>query len=168
MPGPAIRRRSRAGATARPASDAGDVSTTLYTPEILGLATGLAGYPLAGDLPLTGDARSRACGSTLAIGLAVDRTGRIVRLGLKAQACAVGQAAAAIFARGAIGRDATDLRAAEAAIAGWLAGAREMPDWPGLDAIAAAVDYPGRHGAIRLAWQAALSALAENDEGEGQ
>jgi len=144
------------------------LSSQLYTAEILGLATRLSACPLTGDLPLRGEARSRACGSALAIGLALDADGRIARLGLRAAACAVGQAAAAIFAEGAVGRDARAIAEAETAIAAWLAGAREMPDWPGLDAIAAAVDYPGRHGAIRLAWQAAIAALDDRTEREGQ
>jgi NifU-like protein involved in Fe-S cluster formation len=36
-----------------------------------------------------------------------------------------------------------------------------MPDWPGIDLIAVARDYPARHGAIMLAWEAALSALEQ-------
>ncbi|MDE2403383.1 MAG: iron-sulfur cluster assembly scaffold protein [Sphingomonadales bacterium] len=136
------------------------MSTVLYTPEVLALATGLAAYPLVDDLPLRGEARSRSCGSVLAIGLERDAAGRIARLGLRAQACAIGQAAAAIFAAQAIGRDAAAIAGAEAAIGGWLDGAGAMPDWPGLGAIAAARDYPARHGAILLAWRAALSALS--------
>ena len=34
-----------------------------------------------------------------------------------------------------------------------------QPGWPGLDALAAARAYPARHGAILLAWRAALEAL---------
>jgi len=44
-------------------------------------------------------------------------------------------------------------------MAAWLGGAGQMPDWPGLAAIAAARDYPARHGAILLPWRAALDAL---------
>lgn len=132
----------------------------LYTPEVLGLATSLAGWPLDGDLPLTGSARSRSCGSVLDIGLALDGEGRIARIGLRAQACAIGQAAAAIFAGGARGRDAGDIARAGDAIAQWLSGARALPDWPGLAAIESAAAYPARHGAVLLAWQAASMALS--------
>ena len=86
----------------------------LYSPEVLSLATGLARWPLTPDLPLSGSARSPACGSTLTLGLDVDDAGRIERLGLRAQACAIGQAAAAIFAEHATGAD-------RAALAGTLA-----------------------------------------------
>lgn len=132
----------------------------LYTPEVLGLATGLAAFPMRDDLPLHGAARSALCGSSLEIGLELDGNGVIVRLGLKVHACAIGQAAAAIFAAAAIGRDRAVIAAGEAGIARWLGGdGVQLPDWPGLSAIATAQAYPARHGAILLAWRAALEAL---------
>ena len=73
----------------------------LYTAQVLGLATQLAAWPWDEALPLQGAGRSRSCGSSLELGLGLDDHGRIARLGLRAQACAIGQAAAAIFAEGA-------------------------------------------------------------------
>ena len=134
-------------------------AATLYTPEILALATGLAGYAWDEALPLKGEARSKSCGSTIALGLGLDDKGRIDRVALRSQACAIGQAAAAIFAKAAPGRDACAIAEADDAIAAWLAGQGELPDWPGLATIAPARDYPARHGAIRLAWQAARQLL---------
>jgi NifU-like protein involved in Fe-S cluster formation len=132
---------------------------------VLGLATSLVAYPMDEALALRGEARSVSCGSTLSLGLALDEAGAIAGVGLAAHACAIGQAAAAIFARAAIGQHPQTIAEAEAAIAGWLAAsargeAATLPDWPGLDAIAAAAAFPARHGAILLAWRAALSALA--------
>lgn len=135
----------------------------LYTPEVLALATALAEHPWDDALPLQGQARSKSCGSTITLGLALGDDGRIRRVGARAHACAIGQAAAAIFARGAPGRDARDIHAADAAIAVWLAGEGDLPDWPGFEAIAPALAYPGRHGAIRLAWQAARDMLPIGD-----
>lgn len=134
-------------------------ATVLYTPEVLGLATGLAAWPLDESLPLQAEARSKSCGSMLRLGLETDEQGRIARIGMRAQACAIGQAAAAIFATGAIGLSAAEIDQADRAIAFWLSGTAAMPDWPGLAAIAAAKDYPARHAAIRLAWQAAKDLL---------
>ena len=131
----------------------------LYTPELLALAVTLAESPLDDDLPLRGDAVSRTCGSTLTIGLQCDDAGRIERVGMKVSACAVGQAAAAIFAHGAQGASAQDLAAAEAAIASWLAGG-DRPAWPGIEKLSAARAHPGRHGAILLPWRAARAALS--------
>jgi NifU-like protein involved in Fe-S cluster formation len=134
-------------------------TATLYTPDVLALATGLAAFPWEPALPLQGEARSKSCGSTLMLGLGLDDAGRIDRVGLRSQACAIGQAAASLFAQAAIGRDASDIRAADEAIAAWLAGEGDLPDWPGFDTIAAARDYPARHGALRLAWTAARQLL---------
>lgn len=134
----------------------------LYTPELLGLAVSLADYPPDPALPHHGSARSRSCGSTLEAGLALDSNGRVERLGLRVRACAVGQAAAALFAQGVPGRDAGEIEAAHAAIAAWLAEGGEIPGWPGIAALTEARAFPGRHGAIMLPWTAALDALSSS------
>jgi NifU-like protein involved in Fe-S cluster formation len=126
---------------------------------VLGLATSLAAYPWNESLPLKGWAKSRTCGSTISLGLSTDEAGRIEQVALKSQACAIGQAAASIFAKAAPGRTGKEIHEAEAAVSAWLAGERDIPDWPGLEAIAAARDYPARHGAIMLAWRAARDIL---------
>ena len=131
----------------------------LYTSEVLALATSLSAYPWDDALPLKGETRSKSCGSTVALALAVDADGRIERLALKTSACAIGQAAAAIFAAAATGRDATDIADAERSIAAWLSDGAPLPPWPGLEAIAAARDYPARHAAVLLAWQGANACL---------
>jgi NifU-like protein involved in Fe-S cluster formation len=135
-------------------------SAALYTPEVLQLATGLAAYGWDEGLPLKGSARSRSCGSTLELGLSLDDSGRIDRLGMRAQACAIGQAAAAIFAGSAAGMDAGQIERAHEDMRNWLAGTGPLPDWRDLDIIAPAQAYPGRHGAILLAWQAASEVLS--------
>jgi NifU-like protein involved in Fe-S cluster formation len=134
-------------------------AATLYTPEVLALATGLAAFPWREDLPLRGEARSQTCGSSIALSLSQHADGAIDVVAVKAHACAIGQAAAAIFARSASGNQRQAIEQAERALALWLAGMGPRPDWPGIAAIAAAVSYPARHGAIMLAWRAALAAL---------
>lgn len=132
---------------------------TLYTPEILAAATALADFGWDESLPLRGEARSRRCGSTLMLGIAVDTEGRISALGLRPHACAIGQAAAYAFASAAKGRNREQILEARAALADWLAGTGAMPDWPGIALVEPALGYPARHGAIMLAWDAALAAL---------
>ncbi len=134
-------------------------TAALYTPEVLARAVELSAYPLDANLPLRGSARSQSCGSSLELGLALDAAGRIERLGLRSHACAIGQAAAAIFAAAAPGRDQAAIAEAERALTAWLNGG-ELPDWPGLEQLARARDYPGRHGALLLPWRAALDALS--------
>lgn len=132
----------------------------LYTPELLALTLTLADYPWDGALPLIASARSKSCGSTLEIGLALDGDGHIAQTGLKVRACAVGQAAAAIFAGAAKGLGQADIENTRATMLEWLAGERLRPDWPGIGALDAARSYPARHGAIMLAWDAASAALS--------
>ncbi len=135
----------------------------LYTPELLALTLRLAEYPWTESFALTGEARSKSCGSTLAIGFELDGEGRIARLGLRARACAVGQASAAIFADAATGMDDSAVKAGHDAMTAWLAGSGPLPDWPGIAAIEAARAYPARHGAMMLPWQAALAALSSSE-----
>ncbi|MFO1256410.1 MAG: iron-sulfur cluster assembly scaffold protein [Sphingomonadaceae bacterium] len=130
----------------------------LYTPQVLALAASLARFPLSDELPLRGQARSATCGSAIELGLALNADGAVGEAGLRAHACAIGQAAAAIFAEGVAGQNEQAIRTAHAGIETWLAGG-ELPDWPGFESIAAARDYPARHGAILLAWRAALAAF---------
>lgn len=134
----------------------------LYSPELLGLATGLAAYPLTEDLPLRAEARSRSCGSVIALGLALDETGAgIARIGMRVSACAIGQASAALLAQGARGADTGQVIATADALAAWLAGEGALPAaWPGLAALAPALAHPGRHGALLLPWTAAREALS--------
>lgn len=133
----------------------------LYTPEVLAAAVSLAQFPLTDDFALRGEARSKTCGSRIEVGLLLDADDRVARIGLAARACAIGQASAAIFAQGATGRTADDLRSAQSAMIAWLAGAGPAPAWPGIELIAPAVAFPARHGAMILPWVAAREALAD-------
>lgn len=135
------------------------MATKLYTPEVLRLATSLSGYPWDESQLLKGHARSKSCGSTIDLSLSTDDQGVIRNIGIRSQACAIGQAAAAIFANAAAGQNSSDIRRAGEAIEAWLSGTGPMPDWPGLDVIAEAREYPARHGAIMLAWKAARDVL---------
>lgn len=132
----------------------------LYTPEVLGLAVELAAYPHDPLAPAQGSARSRSCGSVIA--LSSGETDRIDRLGLSVSACAIGQASAAIFARTGQGMDVAALSAVLAQLEAWLEGAGDAAFLPRLEMIAAARDYPARHGAILLPWRAALDALSND------
>ena len=132
----------------------------LYTPELLALTVELANWPPMENLPLHGSARSTTCGSTLALDLALDRSGQIETLGLRVRACAVGQAAAAIFARHAAGLDLAAMALVHDRIEGWLEGEAPIADWPGLALLAPAREFPARHGVILLPWRAAIVALS--------
>lgn len=133
----------------------------LYSPELLALATSLSEFPLTDDLCLRAQERSRTCGSTLEIGLALDASGHIARLGMRVSACAVGQASAALFAQSAKGRSVDDIAIALARIESWLMANGTLPVWPGLAVLEPAKPYSSRHDAVLLSWRAALSALSK-------
>ena len=139
--------------TARPAAK-------LYSPALLGLATELAQFPLSDALPLRAEARSRSCGSVIALGLALAENGRVGQIGMTVSACAIGQASAALLARSALGADPARIVDTTATITTWLAGESGLPDWPGLDVLSPALPHPGRHGALLLPWKAACEALS--------
>ena len=135
-------------------------TTKLYTPALLGLAVELANYPLTDDFPLRAEVRSPVCGSVMAIGLDTGAGGQIIAAGARVTACAVGQAAASLFAQHGTGCTRTQIAAAREEIATWLAGGDACPTWPGFALLGRARAYPARHGAILLAWDAALDAFA--------
>ncbi len=135
-------------------------SSKLYTSEMLALATGLAAYPRLPDAALHGSARSDTCGGSLAIDVQM-ADGTIASVGLMVQACAVGQASAALFADWVIGKSAADTACAHTSVVDWLAGNAPLPSAPDLSAIAIARDYPARHGAILLPWKALENALPD-------
>ena len=132
----------------------------LYTPKMLAAAVELADFPLLEDAQFAGSARSAACGSTLEMGLLLDDSGHVDSLGMRVRACAVGQAAAAIFARHAVGKGPDDMTAALEAFTAWLEDDGTQPNWPDVALIAPARDYAGRHGAMLLPWKAAVAALS--------
>ena len=138
------------------------VSSKLYTPELLGLATGLAAFPLTDELPLRAEERSRTCGSVIALGLALDDYGLVSGVGIKVSACAIGQASAALLAQSIRGDNPTYVCWMGGALERWLAGEGDLPRWRGIEALVPARDHPGRHGALLLPWMAARKALSSS------
>jgi len=138
------------------------MSAPLYNRDILSLAVATADFPLLADARRA-SLRAPLCGSRIIVDVDADEGGLVQRVGLHVEACALGQASAALLARHAAGRSVFELRAARDAIASWFAGEGERPDWPGFELLAPARDYPARHGAILLPFDAAVAAL-ESEE----
>lgn len=145
------------------------VNQPLYTVEILRLA---ASIPHLGPLEgAQGEAelRSTTCGSTVSVQVKLDADGRVSALGQQVEACAFGQASAALMGRHALGRQADEIEHAMKAFTAWLDGSRENPgDWPGLQSLAPARSRRARHGAMLLPFQALLAATkAASDSRRG-
>lgn len=136
------------------------MSASLYNRDILGLAVATADFLPLPDARHHVSARAPLCGSRILLDLDTDCEGRVTAIGMHVEACALGQAAAALLARHSRGRSVDDIRIARDAIAAWFGGMAGVPDWPGFDLLAPARDYPARHGAILLPFDAAITALA--------
>ena len=135
----------------------------LYSPELLALAIELAELPYDDRAPALGHARSRSCGSEIALSSA--RDDRLEAIGLRVTACAVGQASAAIFARESAGMDLASVEAVLARLAEWLEGSEPSAFLPRLDLLEPARAHRGRHEAILLPWRAARDALSNAQAG---
>ena len=135
------------------------MSEALYTLDVLRLAAATADYPRLASPDACAQRRAMICGSTITIDLSFDADGRVMAYGHEVRACALGQAAATIFARAVVGLGAAELTAARDSLALWLAnGDAPMPDWPQIGLLARARAYPARHGAIRLPFEAVVEA----------
>ncbi|MEO7276516.1 MAG: iron-sulfur cluster assembly scaffold protein [Sphingomicrobium sp.] len=142
------------------------MNAPLYTTQILRLAASLdaphALYREDGRAEL----RSPACGSRVETAVTLDADGRIAALSQDVNACAFGQASAALVAQSAVGADRHSVDRALAELDAWLGGERDNPGaWPGLTALTPALAKRGRHGAIMLPFRALSAALAEAGRG---
>lgn len=135
------------------------MSAPLYNRDILALAVATAEFLPLPEARHHASLRAPLCGSRILLDLDTDDAGRVTAVGMHVEACALGQASASLLARHAAGRGLDDIRAARGAIAGWFGGTSERPEWPGFDLLAPAKDYPARHGAILLPFDAAIAAL---------
>lgn len=139
----------------------------LYTTEILRLA---AAIPHLGHLAgAEGEAevRSPTCGSLVAVQVCLDDEGRVIGLGQRVEACAFGQASAALMGANAIGKQAVEVDRSLAAFAAWLDGSRDDPgDWPGLDVLSSARSRRARHGAMLLPFRALRDAILAASQAE--
>ncbi|MEM8917711.1 MAG: iron-sulfur cluster assembly scaffold protein [Pseudomonadota bacterium] len=139
----------------------------LYTREVLRLAVSIPHEGRLQDPHGTAEMRSQTCGSRVVADVRISPDQLIEELGIEVNACALGQASTAIVAREAIGKPATDIRAARDILRGFLEGKNENPgNWQDIDLLATARDYPGRHGAILLPYDAIIEALAAAAEAD--
>ena len=136
------------------------MSEPLYTTEILRLAASLDDPQELEREDGRADVHSRTCGSRISLTVQLDDERRVERLSMRVEACAFGQAAAALLARHSAGRTHHEVSDAMLALSRWLADANEAPGpWPGMSALAPARSKRGRHGAILLPFRALLAAM---------
>lgn len=135
------------------------VNQPLYTVEILRLAASIPHLATLERGDGQSELRSPTCGSKVSVQIKLDPEGRVAALGQQVEACAFGQASAALMGASALGRQADEIEQAMEAFTAWLDGSRGDPgDWPGLQSLAPARTRRARHGAMLLPFQALLAA----------
>jgi NifU-like protein involved in Fe-S cluster formation len=134
----------------------------LYSHAILRLAASL---PHDEHLPQPGasaESRSPICGSRISAEINCDGDGRIVQIALRANACALGQASAAILRRHAAGQNERSIGEIRTDIAAYLSDNNDLKtNWPELNDLGGARNYPARHAAILLPYDAVLAAFTK-------
>jgi NifU-like protein involved in Fe-S cluster formation len=133
----------------------------LYSARILALA---ANMPRAGRLAAPQGSAERVaklCGSRITADVALDAEGRIVDFAQDVQACALGQAAAAVLGAHVIGADVSEIEAARDQFRAMLMAGGPPPQgrFKDLAVLEPVKDYPARHASSLLAFEAALAAV---------
>ncbi len=133
--------------------------TDLYNTDILALSATLRNEGL--ETP-DGTSRkvSKLCGSWLEIDVIVDG-GVVTDCALRVQACALGQASAAILKEKIIGANLDDIRAARDGLYVILKDGADPPNgrFEKLALLAGVREYPARHTSTMLAFDAAVEAV---------
>ncbi len=137
----------------------------LYSQHILELA---ADIPHLGHLDSPhGRARKRSplCGSMVTVELCLEN-GRISDFAQDVKACALGQAAASVVGRRAIGCRREEIERARDQLAAMLKRGGPAPDAPfdALEVLRPARDFRNRHASILLALEATLAAMEAAEE----
>jgi len=131
----------------------------LYNTDILTLSAGLKNERLS-----TPDATSRKvsklCGSWVEVDLNITG-GKVSELALRVQACALGQASAAILQKAIIGATLEELQHARDSLYDTLKNDGPSPKgrFKDLELLAGVSAYPARHTSTLLAFDAALEAM---------
>lgn len=138
------------------------MSVPLYTRDILRLAASIPHLEPLDAPDGIAERRSAACGSRVAVAVRMDKE-RVAGLSQRVEACAFGQAAAALMGNAAVGSGEDELRAAIGGIEAWLCGNDgAAASWPGLEVLEPARGRSGRHGAILLPFRALLAAIEDS------
>jgi NifU-like protein involved in Fe-S cluster formation len=134
----------------------------LYSSRILALA---ANMPRAGRLTApqaSAEKVAKLCGSRIIVDLVL-KEGRVSDFAQEVQACALGQASAAILGANILGATVDDIRQARDALRAMLkeAGPAPVGRFADLGVLAPVKDYPARHASTLLAFEAALEAATK-------
>jgi NifU-like protein involved in Fe-S cluster formation len=138
----------------------------LYSARILTLAAnmpraGRLGAPQGAAAQGSAEKVAKLCGSRIVVDVILDGDGRISDFAQDVQACALGQAAAAVLGENVIGADENEIETARDAFRAMLKEGGPPPQgrFKDLAVLMPVQDYPARHASSLLAFEAALAAV---------
>lgn len=110
----------------------------------------------------SGTCHSKLCGSKISVDVNVS-DGKIADYGQHVEACLLGQTAAAVMARNAIGLERADVEAIRADMLAMLKEDGPAPSgiWSDLEVLYPVKDYKPRHTSMMLVFDATLAAFDE-------
>ena len=134
----------------------------LYHPRVLELAADIEHIGRLAAPRGSSTKVSRVCGSVVTVDVMMEGD-RVADIGLEVQACALGQAAAAVLAKNAIGASIAEIKEARDALYAMLKSGGAPPQgrfWE-LRHLQGVKDYPPRHASTMLAFDAAVEACEQ-------
>ena len=134
----------------------------LYTDRILKLAANMPRAGRLADPDGSAERTSKLCGSRVAVDVKLEG-GRVADFAQDVQACALGQAAAAILGENVVGARVEEVEAARDALVAMLKRGGPPPQgrFGDLAVLQGVKDYPARHASTALAFEAAAAALRQ-------
>jgi NifU-like protein involved in Fe-S cluster formation len=134
----------------------------LYHPRVLELAADISRVGRLAAPQGSSTKVSRVCGSVVTVDVAL-KDGRVADLGMAVEACALGQASAAILAKHAVGATPEEIEQARDGLRAMLKEGAAPPEgkfWE-LRHLEGVRDYPPRHTSTMLAFEAAVAAIEQ-------
>lgn len=136
------------------------MSDSLYTRDILRLAVSIPHEERLNDPEGTADCRSKTCGSRVIADVRLGEDQTISDLGLSVNACALGQASAAILGANVVGMEKVEILAACSQFMSFLDGQSESPgSWQNMEILTSVREHKARHAAVLLPYDAVLAAI---------
>ena len=130
----------------------------LYSRDILRLATALPHNDILENPQGSATCRASVCGSEMAVDVAMDGNA-VAFMAIRAKACALGQASAAVLRSKAIGQNVAQIGKVSDALKAALQNGSGDLEWAELEVFRYVSDFPARQGAILLPFDTLLAAI---------
>ena len=139
-----------------------DAPEDIYSTKILEVVASMPERGCFEGADGTATKNSKLCGSKIKVCLNVE-AGKITKYGQAVEACLLGQSAAAVMAKNAIGLTKADVEEVRDKMLAMLKEEGEAPDgiWTELEVLYPVKDYKPRHTSMMLVFEATLAAFED-------